>query len=41
MSLLNDIIMELFEKVRDIYCVLPSILIINKIIELGSNNTLI
>mmetsp|Transcript_5854 Transcript_5854/g.9420 ORF Transcript_5854/g.9420 Transcript_5854/m.9420 type:complete len:103 (+) Transcript_5854:273-581(+) len=32
LTLLNDIIEELFRKVRDIYCVLDSLLIISEVI---------
>ena len=36
LTLLNDVILELFEKIRDIYCVLESLAIITEqIIEKG------
>ena len=36
LTLLNDVILELFEKIRDIYCVLESLVIITEqIIEKG------
>jgi len=38
LTLLNDIIVELFEKVRDIYCVLPSLSTITLVLKEGLSN---
>jgi hypothetical protein len=33
LTVLNDVILELFQKIKDIYCVLPALETITKILE--------